>query len=313
MYLETLTRKRWYKSVKLDRNGSVEIFAFNLRQTQLNCKIGMTVQLSSSEDFSNVPNLFFKWIGRRTIDIVCSTNNTYYNSSILFYLMLINLIAVIGQESGILYIDVTKTENVDLLECTLLVLCIGYCSIAVIKMLALVINNKLASRLIYRLYDIYPNTIKAQQQHNVIDYFTKSNRIMKIYSVLYVIMIVFFALCFSFVQSYQTYATTGVWKMQLPYANMLWYPFDENNNRFVFYFALMQQYAAAYYAAFGIVAADTLLLCIVMQVSMHFQVLKNRLQALRLKRGETGVAIMNEFITKHIQIIRYTTKVTNVS
>lgn len=83
---------------------------------------------------------------------------------------------------------------------------------------------------------------------------------------------------------------------------MLWYPFDENHG-IGFYFAFVQQYAAAYYAAFGIVAADTLLLSFVMQVSMHFQELRNRFKSLRLKRHDAGVEVMKELTVKHIQII----------
>lgn len=149
---------------------------------------------SSSEDFSNVPNSFLKWIGRPTNDIGGAGNRSYYKISILFYLLLINLIVVIGQESGILCKAIARSEHVDLLECTLLVLCIGYCSIAVIKMLALAMNNGLISRLIYRLDGIYPKMLKTQQQYNAIDYLTKSNQIMKFYSVMYVVMIVFFAM-----------------------------------------------------------------------------------------------------------------------
>lgn len=260
------------------------------------------MSLSSSEDFSNVPNSFLKWIGRSTNSIGDTSARSYYNSSILFYSLLINLIVVIGQESGILYIDIAKSEQIDLLACTLLVLCIGYSSIAVVKMVALVVNNGLVSRLIYRLCDIYPKTAKAQRIYNTIDYFTKSNRITKTYSLLYVIMIVFFALCFSLAQTYQDYAATGVWKSQLPYANMIWYPFDENVG-IGFYLALVQQDAAAYFAAFGIVAADTLLLCIVMQLSMHFQELKNRFQSLRLERGTSATVVMRDLTVKHIQII----------
>lgn len=260
------------------------------------------MSLTSSEDFSKVPNLFLKWIGRSTNNIGGTSDRSYYKNSIIFYTLLISLTVVIGQESGILYIDVAKSIQTDLLECTLLVLCIGYSSIAVVKMFALVVNNGLVSSLIYRLYDIYPKTAKTQRQYNAIDYLTKSNRITKTYSLLYVIMIVFFALCFSLAQTYQDYATTGVWKLQLPYAHMIWYPFDENHG-IGFYFALVQQYVAAYFAAFGIVAADTLLLCIVMQVSMHFEELKNRFHVLRLERGDLATVVMKELTVKHIQII----------
>lgn len=259
------------------------------------------MDLSSSEDFSNVPNSFLKWIGQSTNDNRGSDKRSFYKCSILFYLLLGNLIVVIGQESAILCIDIA--DQVDLLKCTLLVLCIGYSSIAVIKMIALVVNDNLVSCLIYRLHDIYPKTAETQRRYKAIDYSTKSNRIMRIYSVLYVVMIVFFAVCFSLAQTYQEYAKTGVWRMQLPYANMIWYPFDENHG-VGFYIALMQQNLAAYYAAFGIVAADTLLLSFVMQVSMHFQELKHRFKVLRLKRENPNVDVMKELVAKHVEIIR---------
>lgn len=293
-----------YKSDKHTDNRLVEIISPSLFQNFHieNSRTTTMLPLSSSEKFSNVPNVFFKWIGRSTNRIDGTENCGYYKSSILFYFLLINLSVIIGQEMTILYIDIAKSDQLDLLECTLLVLYIGYSSIAVIKMCALIINNELVNRLIYRLHNIYPKTVLAQRQYNANDYFTKSNRIMKIYSMLYVIMIVFFALCFSLAQTYQQYAMTGIWKLQLPFANMVWYPFDENHG-IGFYFALMQQYAAAHYAVYGIVAADTLLLSFVMQVSMHFYELKNRFKSLQLECGDAGMGVLKELTVRHMQII----------
>lgn len=260
------------------------------------------MRLSSSEDFSNIPNLFFKWIGRPTNRTGGAENRSFYKKSIVFYLLLANLIVVVGQESIMLYIGIAQSETADWLICTLLILCIGYCSIAVVKMVALFVNNGLVSRLIYRLEDIYPRTWASQRQYHSDEYFTRSNRIMKIYSVLYVVMLVFFALCFSLAQTYQQYVQTGVRQWQLPYAYMLWYPFDENQG-VGFYLALVQQYVAAYFAVCGIVAADTLLFSMVMQISMHFQELQNRFKTLRLGRDASVMVAMKELTAKHVQII----------
>lgn len=261
------------------------------------------MNLISSEDFLSVPNFFFKLCGRPTNKAGGPVHPTYYSTSMLFYVLLLALSLGVALLSIMLYMNIVIPEQTDWLLCSVTVLCLGYCLTSVTKMIALIVHNKLVTRLINRLRDMHPKTMQAQRQCNVHDYFTNTDWNMKTYSRLSVFMILFFAGVFTFLQSYQHYVETGVWEFRGPYPDMLWYPFDEEHG-IGFYVALVHQYPSALFAVFAICAADTLLYCIVMQISMHFQELKNRFKDLRLERGDSGLVIVKELVAEHVQIIR---------
>lgn len=258
-------------------------------------------ELISIDEFLAIPLYYMKFIGRYTY----SENNVLrFKSNWLFWFSVANTSVTIFLELVYFNINVIHGEVFDFLECVFIILCISFILISWIKITSTLFNDPLIFGSMKSLFELYPKTVQLQKDYGVFEYVTQTQRIMRVYSILSLIMITLFSIL-PVAEAIDRYNETGVWHLE--YSFLLYYPFDPYKPS-VFYIIYALQLAGAYTPAIGIFACDILLLGLVMQTCMQFDALKKRFLAMKGKNKKEEMAELKNCVELHYKIMRFDIK-----
>lgn len=255
------------------------------------------------KSFNSIPNVFFKTIGMKPYLKDPSDHDHNRKTTLLFYIGFVNLFLLYVGEIIMIVKVFGNFQN--FVEITDIAMCVGFISIAFVKVATIFSNTKRMSKLINYLEFEFPKSIDEQHKFNVKKYVHKTKRIMKSYSILFMTMIWCYNL-FALAESIIGYVRFGNWNADFPY--VIWYPFDPYE-KILFEFNYLSQVWAGYVSAAATLSSDLLLCGAVIQVCMHYDNLKQDLLLLKptstKEHHKHDYIILIQYIQRHNKIIRY--------
>lgn len=270
----------------------------NALPTKMIEKMSTANEIITIDSFTSLPRAFFKLIGMPSVPMsgVLKIRVNY-----LYHAAFWNLgLCVFGEMVNIGRI-MLGMENFTFLEITNLVLCIGFILMCFAKVLAVLHQSDRMHCLFTDLQAIHPISVEEQQLYCTHKYYLESRRVMQMYAFVQMLMIWCFNLS-PLAETLMLYASTGLWEVVLPYP--VYYPFDPYP-RGLFEYLYVSQLWAAFVAATGILAVDMLLCGVVIQICMHFDVLKRNLTNFKPSGdARQDMAALKAYVAKHSETIR---------
>ncbi|XP_065369362.1 odorant receptor 67c-like [Calliphora vicina] len=182
--------------------------------------------------------------------------------------------------------------------------CIGFSLVADFKQLALVRNKKTVQKHFDQMESIFPNTSKMQELNRLHYHERIMHRVMIIFSILclaYTSTFSFYPACKSFVKYY----FLGAEKFERKLGFLVWYPYDETANTWVYWLTYLGQVHGAYLAGVAFLSADLLLVTSVTQLNMHFNYLSMELEQYQpdARHEKKDLEFLNRIIKQHINCL----------
>lgn len=203
----------------------------------------------------------------------------------------------------VVYLRIAFRSLETFFEAVEVVMTITFLNLSFIKMGTIVWRRPLLTWMIGDLSDMLPKTATEHRKYRTDFYLHEANQIMRLYSVVQMMMIWMYNASPLIIAAYE-YVTQGVWHFELPYTT--WYPVNPYASGWV-WVNYMLQIACAYSCSAGILATDLLLCGLGMEICMQFDLLANRLRALKAKGGQWArqdFAELKTCVIRHNRLIK---------
>lgn len=197
-----------------------------------------------------------------------------------------------------------STENISFVTAINSLLIIAYSGLSLIKSAALVRKRNKTNEFVSDLLKIYPPTKAEQELFNVSKLCQNVNLFFKIFAFFYNLMVsTFYIIPLSKILA-EIFSKDN-YQLSLPF--LMWFPFDPFARIDVYVMLMIfQSWGAAWSGAiqFG---SDTMLFAFGIQICMHFDWIRNRLEDFNLNvtNDEQDYNQLAKYIQRHNEIIRY--------
>ena len=168
----------------------------------------------------------------------------------------------------------------------------GYALMALTKLICVYSNKKRFKNLIETLCEMFPKSRQDQENFNTGKYIKSHKRVEKVMTAL----IVSAALNFV-VEKLLEFSKTGIWYGKLPFE--CWNPFGELDHG-LYNFVFVWQFLVIIFAICGLLGPDLILYSFIMQISMQFDILCQKLEKLSWK---DDLEKFKELIKLHEQLL----------
>lgn len=254
----------------------------------------MKVELISFDSFTQIPIKVANLAGM-VLYYTDNAKSVNFWKTIFYWFSYFVLAEVTFSEFMFLVTSFGNYKN--FLEMTALAPCMGFCCLGLCKMLVITNNRIKITNIVNCLKDIYPKTIEEQEKWNLKVYCDDSNAIMYWFSVLNLILVIFFNFMAIFVSTFY-YIKTGVYNKELPY--FLWYPYNVYTDEFmIFEISYAIQAWAGFVAIIGVLATDLIFCAIVIQLCMQFDILASKLREFVPDKTERDYQFISECVQRH--------------
>lgn len=255
----------------------------------------------SFDNFFKIPNGFYKTIGFQAYDI--NQKKKSFLMNFIFYFGIINFnICLIGEISYFYYSLTSFSTFPDNSIESLTYLFAGF--LADFKMISVWWNRKILKNLMNDLIEIFPNTLKLQNEFELNKYRREITRILIVVAVIFSILVWQYNII-PIIQSCIEYFILNKYEKfnkRLPY--LIKYPFDIYDTKF-YIIVYIHLIFAGYVCSTNILAADILLYTIITQICMHFDYLSMKLETLKINEKQHNHNYLKKYIKHHQKLFRY--------
>lgn len=257
-------------------------------------------EASEFDNFFRIPQTYFNWVGLNpyfeAFDPLRAPK--VFGKDVRYAFVMV--VMLWGLPSLLLY-SIKRLGDGDragFLELTMMGPCIVYITLTIQEMYIVSNNAEKITEIIRLLRKMFPKSVAEQRKFDVAK-IDRSTVLMRFFAISYSCLIGSFALRPILIIAFE-YRKTGVVLRELPYK--LVYPFDQTQLH-VYPFCYTYEIYCSLMVAFVIVAVNTLLGAIMLQIGLQFSILATELRALSPRDADVDRR-MGGLIDKHVQIIR---------
>lgn len=191
--------------------------------------------------------------------------------NVYFWISLMHSILVAVLE--LVYLAKSVEQNADFVFIMSLVPLVGHGILAIVKLSVQKYYHKEINTILVSLKGIYPCTL----DDNITKDYSKKILYMKLFVIFYLVTLIFFNIV-PFAPVLHTYFTTGVFEKTLPFFIYYWYDW---RRPILYELTFIEQIWVSTASVVANMNIDLMLCSLILQISMHFDVLSDRLSVLQ--------------------------------
>ncbi|XP_021710207.1 odorant receptor 85c [Aedes aegypti] len=191
--------------------------------------------------------------------------------NVYFWISLMHSILVAVLE--LVYLAKSVEQNADFVFIMSLVPLVGHGILAIVKLSVQKYYHKEINSILISLKGIYPSTL----DDTITKDYSKKILYMKLFVIFYLVTLIFFNIV-PFAPVLHTYFTTGVFEKTLPFFIYYWYDW---RRPILYELTFIEQIWVSTASVVANMNIDLMLCSLILQISMHFDVLSDRLSVLQ--------------------------------